>query len=74
MVFRNSYPVMPGLDPGIQGGKNRSRWPLDRRVKPGDDKIENCCGYFFASAASMSAEAFFRASSGPIWPTRASCR
>ncbi len=29
---------MPGLDPGIQGGKSGSRWPLDHRVKPGDDK------------------------------------
>jgi len=30
---------MPGLDPGIQGRKSSSWWPLDRRVKPGDDKI-----------------------------------
>ena len=29
---------MPGLDPGIQGGESGSRWPLDHRVKPGDDK------------------------------------
>jgi cobyrinic acid a,c-diamide synthase len=33
-----SLSVMPGLDPGIQGGKSRSSGPLDPRVKPEDDK------------------------------------
>ena len=36
-LTRISHTVKPGLDPGIQGGKGRSSWPLDRRVRPGDD-------------------------------------
>ena len=30
---------MPGLEPGIQGEPAPSQWPLDRRVKPGDDVV-----------------------------------
>ena len=35
--------VMPGLEPGIQGQQARSKRPLDRRVKPGDDEV-SCSG------------------------------
>src|SRR5581483_6226266 len=36
--------VMPGLDPGIQRCRCRSGWPLDRRVKPGDDNEKKSAG------------------------------
>jgi hypothetical protein len=44
------FTVMPGLDPGIQGRKSGSRWPLDARVKPGDDRWGERRSFFHSPA------------------------
>jgi propanol-preferring alcohol dehydrogenase len=50
---------MPGLDPGIQSNKFPSEWPLDRRVRPGDDvEIER---FVMAVARTMKAMVMERA-------------